>query len=259
MDFRGGAGSTIGVAYALRAKPDGYTILAGNSSMMVFPYFYPELNPGVINQLIPVTQLSDRTSAVIISTAALPNVHSLQDLIAYGKANPEKLNCNTAGAGSNSHIACVALSSVIGIPITTVHYKGLGPASIDQIAGRTHLSVGTVFQGMSHPRTLRFIAIMGAHRSKLLPELPTTHELGYDVDYRSWLGIFAPPNTPQPIVNYLNAEFVKAVKSPDVVAALENGGSHAVGSSDAEFRKRIAAELAISKKVIEDNKITAKD
>jgi tripartite-type tricarboxylate transporter receptor subunit TctC len=260
FDFRGGAGTTIGVGYALRANPDGYTILSTNSGITVFPNFYPELNHSMVNQLIPVTELSTRSAGVLVSVAGLPDVRSLPDLIAYGKANPGKLNCNTAGAGAATHIACVALSNVIGIPIAPVHYKGVGPGQIDLIAGRTQVSVGTVFNAMNQVKAgkLRFIAIMGAHRSKLMPELATTHELGFDVDYPSWLGVFAPPKTPQPIVNKLNAEFVKAVKSPDVVAALEKVGSTAVGSSEAEFRKKFASEMINSKKIIDANKITAK-
>lgn len=261
FDFRGGAGTTIGVGYALRANPDGYTIMSTNSGITVFPNFYPEMNHSVVNQIIPVTELSTRSAGVIVSVAGLPDIRSLPELIAYGKTNPGKLNCNTAGSGAATHIACVALANVIGIPITPVHYKGVGPGQIDLIAGRTQVSVGTVFNAMSQVKTgkLRFIAIMGAHRSSLMPDLPTTHELGFDVDYPSWLGVFAPPKTPQPIVNKLNAEFVKAVKSPDVVAALEKVGSTAVGSSEAEFRKKFASEMINSKKIIDTNKITSKD
>src|SRR5690606_12587324 len=146
---------------------------------------------------------------------------------AYGKANPGKLNCNTAGAGAATHIACVAFSNAIGVPITPVHYKGVGPGQTDLMAGRTQVSIGTMFQALPNVKAgrLRIIAAMGANRSSLMPDLPTTHELGFDVDYPSWLGVFAPPKTPQPIVDKLNAEFVKAVRSPDVVAALNKAGS----------------------------------
>jgi tripartite-type tricarboxylate transporter receptor subunit TctC len=261
FDFRDGAGTTIGVRYVLRAKPDGYTILSTNSGITVFPNFYPDLDHAAVNQIIPVTELSARSAGVIVSVAGLPNVNSLQDLIAYGKANPGKLNCNTAGAGAATHIACVALANVIGVPIVPIHYKGVGPGQIDLIAGRTQVSVGTVFNAMNQVKAgkLRFIAIMGAKRSRLMPDLPTTHELGFDVDYPSWLGVFAPPKTPQPIVEKISVEFAKAVKAPDTIAALEKVGSTAVGSTPAEFRKRFASEMAVSKKIIETNKITTKD
>jgi len=257
FDFRGGAGTTIGVGYALRAAPDGYTILSTNSGITVIPNFYPELGHSVVSQLITVTQLSDRSAAIITSVAGLPNVHTVQDLIAYAKANPGKLNCNTSGPGAATHIACAALSNVLGIPITPVHYKGVGPGQIDLIAGRTQVSVGTVYNAWNQVKAgkLRYIAAMGAKRSKLMPDMPTTHEMGYDVDYPSWLGVFAPPKTPKAIVDKLNAEWVKAVKSPDVVEALDKTGSTAVGSSVEEFRIAFAKELAVSKKIIEQNNI----
>lgn len=257
FDFRGGAGTTIGVGYALRAAPDGYTILSTNSGITVIPNFYPDLNQAAVSQLITITQLSARSAAIITSVAGLPNVHTLQDLIAYGKANPGKLNCNTAGPGAGTHIACAALSNVINIPITPVHYKGVGPGQIDLIAGRTQVSVGTVFNAWSQVKAgkLRYISAMGAKRSKLMPDMPTTHEQGYDVDYPSWLGVFAPPRTPKAIVDKLNAEWVKAVKAPDVVEALDKTGSTAVGSSVEEFRIAFAKELAVSKKIIEQNNI----
>ena len=257
FDFRGGAGTTIGVGYMLRAVPVGYTIMSTNSGIAVIPNFYPELNHATVSQLITVTQLSNRSAAIITSVAGLPNVHTLPELIAYGKANPGKLNCNTSGPGAATHIACAALANVINIPITPVHYKGVGPGQIDLIAGRTQVSVGTVFNAWNQVKSgkLRYIAAMGAKRSKLMPDMPTTHEQGFDVDYPSWLGVFAPPKTPKAIVDKLNAEWVKAVKAPDVVDALDKTGSTAVGSSVEEFRIAFAKELAVSKKIIEQNNI----
>lgn len=257
FDFRAGAGTTIGVAYTLRAAPDGYTIMSTNSGITVIPNFYPELNQATVSQLITITQLSSRSAAIITSVAGLPNVHTLQDLIAYGKANPGKLNCNTAGAGAATHIACAALANVINTPITAVHYKGVGPGQIDLIAGRTQVSVGTVFNAWNQVKSgkLRYIAVMGAKRSKLMPDMPTTYEQNFDVDYPSWLGVFAPPKTPKAIVDKLNAEWVKAVKAPDVVEALDKTGSTAIGSSVEEFRLAFTKELAASKKVIEQNNI----
>ncbi len=261
MDFRGGVGGSIGLAYVLKAAPDGYTLMVSNSGMAIFPNFYPQLNHSVVSQLIPVIELSNRATGVITSPAGLPNVYSLKELIAYGKANPGKLACNTAGAGGASHINCAALANVTGVPILPVHYKGVAQGQIDLIAGRTHVSVGTLFNAMTQVKAgkLRIIATMGEHRSSLLPDLATTHELGYNVDYPNWLGAFVPPRTPQPIVDKLNAEFGKAVKAPDVAALLEKSGAAPVGGSEASFRKRFANDLVYWKKIVEANNITASD
>lgn len=257
FDFRPGAGTTIGTAYVARAVPDGHTLLLQNGGFTIHPNFYPDLAYDVMKSFDPVTLVSDRATILMVSPVALPDIHTIADLTAYGKANPGKLNCNTSGPGAATHIACAALANVINTPITPVHYKGVGPGQIDLIAGRTQVSVGTVFNAWNQVKSgkLRYIAAMGAKRSKLMPDMPTTHEQGFDVDYPSWLGVFAPPKTPKAIVDKLNAEWVKAVKAPDVVDALDKTGSTAVGSSVEEFRIAFAKELAVSKKIIEQNNI----
>ena len=257
FDFRPGAASSIGVGYVLKSAPDGYTLLITNAGISVFPSYYPAVNDTVVKTLVPIIEFSNRATAVIISPAALPNVHSLQDLLAYAKANPGKLNCNTAGAGGITHTVCAALAGAMNIKITPVHYKGVAQGQIDLIAGRTQVSGGTLLGAMPQIKSgkLRAIAILGNDRALLMPDLKTSHEQGFAVDFPSWLGAFAPPGTPSPIINKLNAEFVKAVKSPDVTRQLETLGSVPVASSPDTFRKKFSNELAYWKKVIQDNDI----
>ena len=256
-DFRGGAGGSIGAVQLLNSTPDGYTIMIANTSLTIYPNFYPQLSHQAVSQLVPITELSNRTTAVITSPAALPNVNSLKDLVAWGKANPGKLNCNNSGAGGVTHIVCVALSNALGIPITPVYYKGVAQGQIDLIAGRTQVSGGTLTAGLGHIKTgkLRAIAIYGPNRSPLVPDVPTTAEQGYDIAYPSWFGAFAPPKTPQPIARKLNAELVNAVKSPDVIAALEKLGTTPIGSTEDEFRKKFQVNVAYWKKIVEANNI----
>lgn len=257
FDYRPGAASSIGVGYALKAVPDGYTLLVTNAGITVFPNFYPALNAAVIKTLIPITEFSNRSTAILVSPAALPDVRSVNDLIAYGKANAGKLNCNTAGAGGITHTVCASIALAIGVPITPVHYKGVAQGQADLIAGRTQVSGGTLFQAMPQIRrgALRAIAVMGKRRSSLMPELPTSFEQGVEVEYPSWLGAFAPPGTSRAIVDKLNAEFVKAVKSPEVVQHLAKQGSIAVGSSAGEFAKTVEEELAYWKRVVDKAEI----
>jgi len=261
FDFRVGAAATIGTSYVIKAAPDGYTLLVTRAGLGVFPNFYPALNENVIKSLAPITEFSRGYTGVIISPAALPNVHSLQDLLAYGKANPGKLNCNTAGAGGITHIVCVALASAMNVKIAPVHYKGVAQGQIDLIGGRTQVSGGTLFAAMAQIKAgkLRAIAIMGKDRAPLIPELRTTHEQGYNVDYPDWLGAFAPPGTPQAIVDKLSAEFVKVVRSPDVIKQLEALGTAPVASTPDAFRTKLVSELAYWKKIIQENDIKAED
>lgn len=256
-DFRGGAGGSIGAVQILQATPDGYTITIANTGLTIFPNFYPQLSHQAVSQLVPITELSNRTTAIITSPAALPSVHTLKDLAAWGKANPGKLNCNNSGAGGVTHIVCVALSNAIGVPITPIYYKGIAQGQIDLVAGRTQVSGGTLTAGLAQIKAgkLRAIAIYGTSRSPSLPEVPTTAEQGYDLAYPSWLGVLAPPKTPSAIARKLNAEFVSAVKSPDVTLALEKLGTSPVASSPEEFRKKFQANLTYWKRIVETNNI----
>ena len=256
-DYRGGAGGYIGALLAFKATPDGYTIMITNTGLTVSPNFYPQLNHEAVGRFVPVAGLTNKTTAVITSPAALPGVHTLKELAAWGKANPGKLNCNNSGAGGVTHIVCVALSNAIGVPITPVYYKGVAQGQIDLLAGRTQVSGGTLTAGLVHIKSgkLRAIAIYGASRSPVLPDVPTTAEQGYDLAYPSWTGVFAPPGTPLPIVRKLNAEFTNAARSPDVIEALDRLGSTPLAGTPDEFRKHVQSALAYWKKIVEANNI----
>lgn len=255
FDFRAGAGTTVGTAYVARATPDGYTLLMNNSGMAVFPSFYPDLSFDVLKSFAPITQLSDRVTSLVISPIALPNVYSLKDLVAHAKAKPGELTCGTgSGAGGISHVVCESLASAAGIAITPVHYKGAAQTAIDLIAGRTHMNAGAYFNAMPNVKAgkLRVIAILNLERAKMLPDMPTAIEQGYDVEYPSWLGVFAPAATPPALVSRIHAEFVKAVRSPDVLKQLEAQGSIPVGNTPEVFRMRLVSELARWKKVVQE-------
>ena len=261
MDFKPGAATSVATVALLNAKPDGYTIMFPNTGLTVFPNFYPKLNHQVVSTLTPIIEASNRTTAVIASVAGLPNVNNLRDLEAYAKANPGKLSCNTAGAGGITHIVCAGLAYAIGSPILAVHYKGVAQGQLDLIAGRTQVSGGTLLAGMPQIRTgkLKALALYGNERSPLLPDVPTATEQKYDIQYPSWFGVFGPPRMREDIVNKLNAEFNKALKAPDVQAALDKMGTAPVGGTPEAFRKKFQEQLVYWKKIIEVNKITMEE
>ena len=261
FDFRPGAASSIGMIHVLKSAPDGYTLLMANSSSSVFPHFYPAVNENVARTLEPITQLSNRLTIAVVSPAALPNVHTLAELQAYGKANPGKLNCNTSGSGSITHTVCAAMAGELKVPIKAIHYKGVVQGQIDLVAGRVQVSAGTLFSGLPQIRQgrLRAVATLNTERSTQLPDLRTSHEQGFNIDFPSWIGLFAPPGTRREIITRLNAEFVKAVRSPDVLKALDAQGSLPIASSPEEFRKKFAGELAYWKRIIQENNITLEE
>ena len=258
FDFRAGAGTTVGSAYVARATPDGYTLLMNNSGMAVFPNFHPDLPFDVLKSFIPITQLSDRVTSLVVSPVALPNVHNLKDLVAYAKAKPGELTCGTgSGAGGISHIVCESLASAAGIAIAPVHYKGAAQAAVDLIAGRIHMNAGAYFNAMPNVKAgkLRVISILNTERAKMLPNMPTAIEQGFDVEYPSWLGVFAPAGMPPALVNRIHGELVKAVRAPDVLKQLDAQGSIAVANSPEAFRKRLVDELARWRKVVQEKGI----
>ncbi len=259
FDFRSGAATTIGTAYVAKAAPDGYTLLLQNAGLTVHPNFYPDLPYNVQKSFEPISQVTGGSTIVMVSTAALPNVHSMQDLIAWGKANPGKLNCNTAGQGGVTHIVCAAMAAAIGVPITPVHYKGVSQGQVDLIAGRTQVAAGTLFNALTNIKAgkIRAIAALNPDRSRLMPELRTTFEQGVDLEYPNWVGMFAPAGTPPAIINRMYQELAKAARSPEVGQGLEKLGSMAVASTPDEFRKRMTGELARWRNIIQDHKITA--
>ena len=261
FDFRAGGGTTVGSAYVARAAPDGYTLLMNNSGMTVFPNFYPDLSFDVLKSFAPITATSDRTTTLVVSTQALPAVQSLADLFAWARVHPGELNCGTGGSGGISHIVCLSLSMAAGVSISTVHYKGAAQGAIDLVAGRTQMNAGAYFNALPNIKAgkLRAIAVLNAQRSRLLPDMMTAIEQGYDVEYPSWLGVFAPAGTPPAIVSRLHSEFAKAVRAPDVLKQLEAQGSVPLGSTPDVFRKRLIAELARWKKIVQEKNIKAEE
>jgi tripartite-type tricarboxylate transporter receptor subunit TctC len=253
LDFRPGAGQTIGISHTLKSPPDGYTIMMTVSGITIIPNFYANFPVQTVSQLSPISELTNSFNGLIISTIALPNVRSLKDLAAYGKANPDKLSCGTTGGGTQPHMVCEATANALGISSTSVHYKASAGIMADLRAGRISMFSG----GLNRlTENLRMIAILGKKRATTMPDLPTSFEQGYEIDSPNWLGAFAPPKTHPAIVSKLNAELVKAVKAPDVVAALEKLEFTSVGSTVEEFRKKMVDEMVRWQKVVKENKIT---
>ena len=252
LENKPGAGQSIGTAVAARAAPDGHTLLLTNGSFTVHPNFYPDLTYNIIRDFEPV---------FVVSPVALPGVHNLKELVAWGKANPGKLNCGTSGRGSITHIVCASLASVANIPITAVHYKGGAQSQVDLVAGRNHFVAGNLLNAISAVKQgkLRLIATLNPERSKVTPDIPTSLEQGYDVQYPSWLGVLVPAGTPTAIINKLHAGLRQTVLSPDIVRQLDQQGIVPVGNGPELFRTQIASESVRWKKIIQERGIKAED
>ncbi len=251
IDNRPGAGTTIGTGFVAKAAPNGYTLLAVNPSVSVIPLSFKDLPFDPVKDLAPVSVMSKRSSLLMVP-ASLP-ISNLKDLLAYAKANPNKLNYGTVGVGSITHLAAEWFKAASGADITIVQYKGVGPMTMDLLAGRVHLGMGGVLPMRPHMASgkLRAIGTSGAERTKLLPDMPTLAEqgvLGYD--YTFWSGFCAPGATPRPLVDRISAELAKVAKDPAVVRKMEGEGYDMVGSTPEQMRVHIAAETERWRKVI---------
>lgn len=260
-DFKPGAGASIGTAYVAKSAPDGYILGAVAGGFNFAPAFYVENPPyDPVKDFAPIALMSKRPTMFLVGPS-LP-VNTMQEYIAYARANPGKINFATTGQGASYHIVGAWLHGQTNTQVTFIHYKGGGPLWVDMLAGRVNAAPVTFLMGLQFVKSgkLRPIANMGLERSPFLPDLRTMEEQGFPgFDYPSWAGYVAPAATPAAIVAKLNAEFVKAGRSPDVIQRIEEQGGVMVASTPDYFRKVIVTESARWKKVVQDNNIKSPD
>ena len=258
LDFKPGVGTVLGTNFAAKAPPDGHTIIAVTATYGGLPAAYPDLPFDPLNDLAPVAQMTSRSTVVVVS-ARLP-VKSLQELIAYGKSAPGKINQATAGQGSGTHIRAEWLYKLAGVQVTYVHYKGNSQSTmLDLVAGRTDaiLMLPALAQPLAKAGKVRIIATAGDQRSSNLPDVPTVAEQGYpEFSYTAWGGILAPGRTPPAIIARLNTELLKVARSPDIIQKLGEDGNTMVGSTPEQFRKLIASDIAVTRRMVKETGIT---
>lgn len=256
MDFKAGAGTTLGAAYVAKARPDGQTLLVATASMTTFPALYKDLSFDIVKDFAPIVQMSERSNVLLVNPA-FP-VRNFSEYIAFARAHPGKVNFGTSGAGGAGHLAGAWLHGATATEVTFVPYKGTPPLMFDLVAGRVEASAAVLSGAMPLIRAgkVRPIAVMTATRSRMLPDLPTIAEQGVaGYNYSGWLGMVVPRGTPAAIISRLNENFIKVVRSPDIIAALESDGGIAVGSTPEQFGKIISAEAARWQKVVKDSAI----
>jgi tripartite-type tricarboxylate transporter receptor subunit TctC len=252
IDNKGGGGGVPAMQELLRAPADGYTIVMSHIGLMaVNPLIYPDSGYDVNKDFVPVTLLS-RVPSLFVVHKDVP-VTDMKSLVAYVRARPGQLNYASAGNASAGHLAMEALKLATGMFITHIPYRGTGPALNDVLAGRIQLlSAGTPAL-LPHIKSgnLRCIATGTTERIPVLPDVPTVMESGYkDFETVQWYGIHARAGTPPEIINRLQQECAKAVKSPEVVAQNAAESAIAGGGTPAEYGAYVAREQARWKEVV---------
>jgi tripartite-type tricarboxylate transporter receptor subunit TctC len=254
IDNRGGAGGTIGAEHVAKSAPDGYTFLVGAVHHTIAVSVYAKLGYDLERDLVPVTLVAIVPNVVVLH----PKVPAttLKELIAYAKANPNKLNYGSAGNGTSHHLAGELFKTLTGTQINHVPYKGAGPAMQDLLGGQVDL----MFDGMgsSAPQIrgnkLRPLAVTSAARSPAFPEVPTMQEAGVpNYLVTTWYGIWAPAGTPPEFIAKLQIEVGKAMQTPTLREVWAQQGASPGGNSPAEFGAFVKSEIAKWAKVAADS------
>jgi tripartite-type tricarboxylate transporter receptor subunit TctC len=222
----GGAGGMVGASRVAKAEPDGYTFLLGNTGTHTYSQFlYKKPLYDAVTDFTPAGLLVGNTKVLVVRKD-LP-VNTLQEFVAYAKANQEKMQYGSAGVGSATHIACVLLNAKLGTNITHVPYRGAGPAMQDLVAGRIDFMCDVVSTALPQIRgqTVRPLAMMSETRASVLPDVPTALEQGVaGVDADGWNGFFFPKGTPGAIVRRLATATNDALNTPAVKKRIEELG-----------------------------------
>jgi tripartite-type tricarboxylate transporter receptor subunit TctC len=252
VDNRGGAGGSIGSRAVSKSAPDGYTILLGYSgTLAIGPTLYGNVGYDPRKDFDPIGRIGTAPNTLVVHPSV--PVHSVRELIAYAKTNPNGLNFGSAGIGTVSHVCGEYFASAAGIKLTHVPYKGTGPAIIDLLGGHIPMAFAPVPATHDNAKSgkLRMLAVTSAIRSTLLPDVPTIAEAalpGFEAVLR--YGLVAPPGTPRPIIERLNSALNAALGSDDVRSHLAIEGAEPLPSTPEEYAADIDREETQWSKVV---------
>jgi tripartite-type tricarboxylate transporter receptor subunit TctC len=238
-----GAGSSIAGATAARAPKDGYTLFVGSAANVINAAMTPNLNFDFYKDFAPIALITS-TPTVLAVTPEL-GIKSVQELIAYAKANPGKLSFGSSGVGSSTHLALELFKSLAGVNITHIPYSGSPQVVTDLLANRIqgYFSPASSVQGHIAAGKLVALAVTDATRSVFFPQLPTMIEAGVpDCESVLWFGIEAPTGTPQPVIDKLSKAANEATKDPEVMKSLRGQTVATLGGTPEQFTRHIEAE-----------------
>lgn len=252
LENKAGAGGVIGADYVSKSAPDGYTLLMGATSWItIAPFVNAKLPYDPQKDLSPISLFAVGQNVLTVSASS--DIFTVRDLLAKMKANPTKLNMASAGIGSTGHVAGVLLTSLADVSATHVPYKGTGPAVTSVLSGESNW-IFTPVQGpipFIKAGKLRAIAVGGATRSALLPDVPTVKESGLTgYDLKNWYGLLAPAGTPSPILQRVQQAITKAISNPELQNQFFAQGAEPSSLTPAEFAAFIKDETEKMAKVI---------
>lgn len=257
IDSKVGASGTIGTAMVAKASPDGYTLMMGSSSPVVItPHVFTSMPYDPLKDLAPITNMM-RVPIVIAVHPSVP-AKNVKELLAWLGANPAKAQYATAGQGTPQHLTAELFKSAAKVQMTHIPYKGTAPALTDAVAGHVPIVVDSTIAILPHLQAGRLVAvgITAARRAANLPDVATFAEQGYPaVESYAWYGFFATARTPREIIQKLNAEAIKVMKTPEFQKVLQDAGSEYVGDTPENFAAFVQAESVKWGRVARENNI----
>jgi len=250
VDNRPGAGSTIGTEAALRAAPDGYTLLMAISANAIGASLYESLKFNFVRDMRPVASVA-RSSLVMVANPSVP-AKTVPEFISYAKANPSKINMASGGNGSPTHVAGELFKMMAEVNLLHVPYRGSTPALTDLLGGQVQVLFNTLPEmiGYINDGKLRALAVTAAERQALLPDVPTVGEFLPGYEASGWYGVVAPSATPPDIIDQLNKEINTALVDPRIKGQLADLGVTVFSGSASEFGQFIVAEVEKWAKVV---------
>jgi tripartite-type tricarboxylate transporter receptor subunit TctC len=255
VDNRAGAGGSIGTEAAVKATPDGYSmVLASTSEIAINPALYTKLTYDTLKDLTPVTLVASTAMVVVVSPTS--GIDGIKELLALAKSKPGTINVASAGNGTITHLSGELFRSMTGVSWTHVPYKGAPPALTDLAGGRVQVMFSSLPAAMPLIKSgrIKAIALSTHSRQPSLPDVPTVIESGvpqYDVEY--WYGVFVPSGTPKPVVSRLASELEQSLRQKDVVTNLANQGAMPGESTQPQFAQLVQSEYARWTKVVKSS------
>ncbi len=257
VDNRAGAGGNLGMELGAKAPADGYTITLTSPTMAISPSLYKKLAFDPQKDFAPISMVANIPNIMVVHLSV--PAKTLKEFIQLARTSPGKLNFGSSGAGSTTHLSSEILSSLAGLKMVHVPYKGQGLALVGLLSGQVDMMILAVpsVLPMIQSNKVRAIAALSAKRLATVPQVPTTGESGVNnFEVSVWFGMLAPTATPRDIVNRLNQELAKALASPDIRERFASGGIEPLTSTPEQFAAFARAETVRYAKVIKDANIS---